>query len=70
MNASLALHNGVATVNDWLVGLEKRKGGNWMCGKSRKYKHFYIFKNVAVAGGRKKMERKLDMDLGQGKLTY
>ena len=41
-----------------------------MCGKSRKYKHFYIFKNVAVAGGRKKMERKLDMDLGQGKLTY
>lgn len=24
-----------------------------MCGNSRKYKYFYILKNVAVAGGRK-----------------
>ena len=30
---------------------------------------FLYFQECAVAGG-EKMERKLDMDMGQGKLTY
>lgn len=40
-----------------------------MCGNSRKYTYFYIFKNVLWQEA-EKMERKLDMDMGQGKLTY
>lgn len=40
-----------------------------MHANSGKYNYFYIFRNVAVTGS-KKLKRKLEMDMGQGELTY
>lgn len=64
MNTDLTLHNGVATVN------EKKEREVTECVETQENTLIFIFSRMLLWQEAEKMERKLDMDMGQGKLTY